>query len=281
MGLASVGAAGLLLGARAAVAPGGAARPVCAAAAGAYHVAVEVRHSDNETNPRLCVQFDASTPTFDPATRSITGEEALVLSGIHYQAVDFGGSLGRAVCQVGNEPPLPEGGFTRQNCFGNPYWVLWTAPQGGGWSSAGSGISNQAYTDGEAEGLSYGQPSPASPAGVCAPLQTTSTPPPIPAPTTSPGGQPTRGGIAPRQGTGSPSVYGPTGSTTQAGGGDGARPTPTPSSSATPTAVAPSPTKNQQAPGGPATEGVVAAAAAGVILLAMLLAQVLLPRPRR
>jgi hypothetical protein len=196
--------------------------------------------------------------------------------------VEFGGSLGRAICQVGNEPPQPPGGFTQQNCFGNPYWVLWTAGQKGGWSSAGSGISNQAYADGEAEGLSYGPPSPASPVGVCNPPQSTPASTPAPAATTPPAaGQPTRGGIAPGQGAGSPRVGGPTGSTVPAGGGDGAPPSPTPSSSATPRGAGPSRTRNQQALPGPAAEGLVAAAAAGVILLAMLIAQVLLPRLRR
>jgi hypothetical protein len=96
-----------------------------------------------------------------------------------YQTVDFGGSLGRALCQVDNQPSTPAGGFTQGNCFGSPYWMTWTSRQGSGWMSATSGITNEMYADGDAEGLSYGQPGPASPSGICPPPQ------PLPQPTPS------------------------------------------------------------------------------------------------
>jgi hypothetical protein len=246
-------------------------------------VAFVVRHSDGEPNRRICVEYNSSTPTFDPGTRSISGEEVLSLSRVRYQAVDFGGSLGRAVCQVEKEPSQPPGGFTQKNCLGNPYWVLWTSAQSGGWSSAGSGISSQTYADGDAEGLSYGQLSPANPAGICPPPQPKPTPSSTTSPTTSPAAVPSAGGKTPsgRGPTGSPAAGGAAGSPVPGAAVDTPTGSPTAPASAAPATANPNRTPHKTAASGPEVAGVLAAAAAGAALLAMLVLQVLMPRLRR
>jgi len=180
--LATLAAAAALASVALAGAPG-AARPTCAQADGDFHVALVINHADN-TGPTRCVAFNPATPTFDAGTRSISGEEVLALSQVGYQAVDFGGSLGRAVCQVDSEPSAPGGGFTTRNCLGNPYWVLWRASSSGGWISAGSGITNQRLADGDAEGLSFGGSPSRGPHGLCPAAQPWPAPPAT-APTTA------------------------------------------------------------------------------------------------
>jgi hypothetical protein len=131
----------------------------CAAADGANHVAVVVEHSDGRWLSK-CVSFSAA---------SITGEQALDASGIDHQYYDYGGSLGKAVCQVDGEPTTPASGWTRSNCLGYPYWSSWNSRGGGGWTGATRGVSNTYYSDGDAEGLRYGDGSGAPPPalGVC------------------------------------------------------------------------------------------------------------------
>jgi hypothetical protein len=101
----------------------------------------------------------------------------LRLSGHHYQTWTHP-SLGNELCQVDNEPPTPQGEFTGSNCLqvtnGSPYWVTWT--WGNSTWSGSSGITSERYSDGGAEGLSYGQPGPASPVGACPPPQPRPTP---------------------------------------------------------------------------------------------------------
>ena len=146
----------------------------CAAADGANHVAVVVEHSDGRSLSR-CVSFTAA---------SISGEQALDASGIEHQYYDYGGGLGRGVCQVDGEPATPDGGWTRNNCLGYPYWSTWTARGGSSWSGASQGISNTSYADGDAEGLRYGDGSgPPPPAlGVCPRPPSPQAPPASPRP---------------------------------------------------------------------------------------------------
>ena len=145
------------------LAPGGAPAArfgvVCAAADGANHVAVVVQHADGRSLSR-CVSFTST---------SVTGEQALDASGIEHQYYDYGGSLGKAVCQVDGEPATPSGGWTRNNCLGYPYWSTWSSRAGGSWAGASKGVSNTNYSDGDAEGFHYGDGSgpPPSPLGVC------------------------------------------------------------------------------------------------------------------
>jgi hypothetical protein len=204
--LATLEAAAALASLALAGAPG-AARPTCALADGDFHVALVINHADN-TGHTHCVAFNPATPTFDGGTRSISGEEVLTLSQVGYQAVDFGGSLGRAVCQVDGEPSAPAGGFSTRNCLGNPYWVLWRASSSGGWTSAGSGITNQRFADGDAEGLSFGGSPSRDPHSLC-PAAQPWPPPPTTAPTTggpqvAPGSIPGSAGSAPGRAAAAP-----------------------------------------------------------------------------
>ena len=140
----------------------GPAHPVCAMADDVHHVAVVARHRDGQSVSR-CVAFPGS---------SITAEQALDGSGLAHAYYDFGGSLGRGVCQVDGEPLTPPGGFNRSNCLYNSggFWTVLVARHGGSWSATPSGVSNTAMVDGDAAGFAYGDGSeapPPSPAGVC------------------------------------------------------------------------------------------------------------------
>jgi hypothetical protein len=165
----------------AATLPGGSAAPQCALAAGPHHVAVVVRHGDGWAL-RQCVGF---------AGDSISGEEALNGSGIQWQSYDYGGSLGRGVCQVDGEPATPPSGFNRDNCLSSNgrYWGVKVSRGGGAWGGSPRGVSSTRFSDGDALGLAYGDgsESPASPAGIC----------PAPPPATAPPTPPSAAGPAP------------------------------------------------------------------------------------
>lgn len=266
------------------MAPTSAAQPICGSAANSFHIAISVRHSDGEPSWLICVPYDSSTPTFDPGTNSITGEEALTLSGHHYQTWHYNDSMGDELCQVDNEPVTPSGGFTGSNCFGNPYWETWTW-QNGGWRVSSYGITNERYPDGGAEGLSYGQPGPASPLGVCPPPQ------PRPTPSSSTSTSPPT--------LSSPNPGSPAGSAASSGsGGPGSTlrlsqsPSPASSASNAPGEALLTDSGSPPAAGNPEREnrgrvgavaftpsvGWVAAGAAGLILVGMLAVQLLAGR---
>ncbi len=251
----------------------------CAAADAAHHVAMVVQHSDGRSVSR-CVSFSAG---------SVTGEQALDASGIEHQYYDYGGSLGRAVCQVDGEPATPAGGWTRDNCLGYPYWSTWTARGGGGWGGARQGISNTTYADGDAEGFRYGDgSSPPPPAtGVCprppaSPTPSTSQPPPAPTPARNTPGSPA--GAAPAAPGG--------GSASNSSSASAAAPSPVPTASAS-VANSDSPPPTTDSPGSkppssrrssPAatksspSPGWIAAGVAAVGLTALLGLQLLLGR---
>jgi hypothetical protein len=253
---------------------------VCAYADGASHVAVVVQHGDGRVLSRCVSNAGTGTQVLDAAT-------------IQYATVHFGGSLGDAVCQVDGEPSTPPGGFTRDNCLGNPYWGLWAARRGGSWSPTSHGVTNTTFADGDAEGLRYGDGStpPASPAGTC---------PQAPPATATPAG----GGPSPLPtGNRNPSpptreqASGPTAGpepTAAAGTDYGAGPaiSPTPSPAASPAAGYVALTTQVSPPAAPrsataialATEArlgwVVAGVAAGALVL-LLIGQVAMGRLRR
>ena len=167
------------LAAAASAVPVGAGRGVgssCAYAAGARHVALVVQHGGGAVVTR-CVGFDAP---------SLTGEQVLQMSGVPYQEAQYGGTLGKAVCQIDGEPQtFPPGCFSASS----PYWVLFVSRCGGNWSASNLGVSSQTFRDGDAEGWRYdpqtgSPPPPPSPAGVCdvaAPAPNASAaPPPVP-----------------------------------------------------------------------------------------------------
>ncbi|MGD0448390.1 MAG: hypothetical protein ABSB36_07200 [Candidatus Dormibacteria bacterium] len=130
----------------------------CTAATYGSHVTLVVEHGDGSVIG-LCIGFDGS---------SITGEQILQASGVHYAVAGFG-SLGDAVCQIDDEPTaysscLPSSGS---------YWVVFVSRGGGSWQPASSGISTLTLASGDAEGFRYdpqsgADPPPTSPAGICA-----------------------------------------------------------------------------------------------------------------
>jgi hypothetical protein len=121
-------------------------------------VTLVVEHADSSVIG-LCIGFDGG---------SITGEQILQASGLHYATQSYG-SLGDAVCQIDGEPAsygscLPASGS---------YWAMFVSRGGGGWQVADHGISSETFADGDAEGFRYdaqngAEPAPASPGGICA-----------------------------------------------------------------------------------------------------------------
>jgi hypothetical protein len=121
----------------------------CANAGAAHHAYVVVQHLSGATLQR-CVGFAEDT---------IDGQALMDQSGIEYQAQTT--SLGKAVCQVDNEPT------TYPKCFpdNKPYWSLFIET-GGAWASAANGYTTVNLHDKEALGWHYVQatdPSPAPP----------------------------------------------------------------------------------------------------------------------
>ena len=176
--------------------PGSAARPTCAFASGAHHVAVVVEHGGGAV-VTACVAFDSA---------QLTGEQVMQLSGIEYATTSFGG-LGKAVCQVDNEPAsYPPSCWTATS----PYWAMYVSRSGGAWAVSSQGVSSQQFHDGDALGWHYvpqsgaGGGPPPSPAGACSsggpvPTPTISAPAPPPAATKPPPSTPTipaPGGVA-------------------------------------------------------------------------------------
>gem|GEM_PF-2553914 len=140
----------------------GPAHPVCAMADDAHHVAVVARHRDGRSLSR-CVAFSGS---------SITAEQALDGSGLAHAYFDYGGGLGKGVCQVDGEPLTPPGGFSRSNCLytSGGFWTALVARRGGSWSGTQRGVTNTVLLDGDATGFAYGDGSeapPPAPAAVC------------------------------------------------------------------------------------------------------------------
>jgi hypothetical protein len=144
-------------------------------------VALVVQHGDGSTVSK-CISFSAA---------SLTGEQVLQQSGVEYRTVDFGG-LSAAVCQVDGEPAtFPQTCWTSSS----PFWELFVARKGGGWTWSSLGISALTFHDGDAEGLRYEAQSdqlPPTLLGSCpAPTPTPvatqrPTPRPTPSPTPSP-----------------------------------------------------------------------------------------------
>jgi hypothetical protein len=89
-----------------------------------------------------------SVITFDG---SISGLEALQLAGTDPITLDYGGSLGEAICKlygVGDEP-------TPSQCPGG--WLYYRAVGGAsGWTQSNLGVSNTRVSDGDVEGWKYG-----------------------------------------------------------------------------------------------------------------------------
>jgi hypothetical protein len=150
----------------------------CDAASGSHHVALVVQHGDGSTASK-CVSFSGA---------SLTGEQVLEQSGVEYRTVDFGG-LSAAVCQVDGEPALfPPTCWTSSS----PFWELFVARKGGGWTWSSLGMSAQVFHDGDAEGFRYEAQSDQSPPKILGSCPSaTPTPNPTPKPTARPTPSPT------------------------------------------------------------------------------------------
>lgn len=249
--------------------PGSPARPQCAFASGAHHVAVVVEHGNGAVLTR-CVAFDSS---------QLTGEQVMQMSGIEYGTSSYGGGLGKAVCQVDGEPTSYP-----PNCLNStsPYWAMFVSPAGGNWSVAKAGISSQEFADGDALGWHYvpqvgpGGGPPPSPVGVC-PAPAGASTPPVAAPKTAPTSGPA-GAVGPAQ----PSVGAASPATTPATG-EVASPSPDRATSAAPAGLSGgSSTAARTAPASPTVQRSLLAAAGGVGgLLGLLILQLVKPRLRR
>jgi hypothetical protein len=110
----------------------------CVNTGAAHHAYVVVQHLSGATLQK-CVGFAGDT---------IDGQALMDQSGIEYQAKTT--SVGKAVCQVDNEPAQ----FS--TCFpqNQPYWALFIEA-GGAWTMAPKGLSDAMVHDGEAVGWHY------------------------------------------------------------------------------------------------------------------------------
>jgi hypothetical protein len=235
--------------------------PVCASAAWTHHVALVVEHGDGAV-VRLCVGFDSS---------SISGEDILRASGVEFATANFG-SLGDAVCQIDGEPSTYP-----PSCFSSssPYWVLFVSRGGSGWGAADHGVSNEQFSDGDAQGFRYdpqsGSPSPpVSAAGTC----------PVTAATNAPATSSTGAVHTP---TAHPSTTRPSSAAppTVAGGtatASAQAAVVSPASTVTPVARPIQSAASALPASGAVNAGLIAAIAAAVALLGLLAVQLLRPR---
>lgn len=124
----------------------------CVDASAAHHAYVVVMHASDQVVQR-CVGFAGDT---------IDAPSLMDESKIEYQAQDFGPGLGKALCQLDNEPAhyskcLPDNG---------PYWTLFVETNGQ-WALAQTGFSQVTLHNKEALGWVYtaaASPSPPPPA---------------------------------------------------------------------------------------------------------------------
>jgi hypothetical protein len=153
---------------------------------------------------------------------TVSGLGALQLAGANPVTIDYGGSLGQAVCQLYGvgDAAVPS------QCPGG--WVYYRAIAGAGsWTQSSAGASNTTVHDGDVEGWKYGggQPPFSSYCAVvgCAPPPTepppaTVAPPPVTAAPPGPGASSDPGNTSP---TTSPKASNPSG---MSGDDAGARP---------------------------------------------------------
>jgi hypothetical protein len=256
-------AAPLLLGLWLAT-PGSAARPTCAFASGAHHVAVVAEHGSGAVLT-ACVAFDAA---------DVTGDQVMQLSGIEYATSSYGG-LGKAVCQVDHEPAsYPPSCWTATS----PYWAMYVSRSGGAWSISNQGVSSQLFHDGDALGWHYipqggsGGGPPPSPAGVCS----SAGPAPTPTFSAAPGAGPSRPPQAISAATTAP------GAVVAAASSSPSPPTESPAEPLQ--SAAPSPGRST-ATRAPARDGFSIGWAAGAVVLGslagLLILQLLMPHLRR
>jgi hypothetical protein len=121
----------------------------CGGVKGAHHSWVVVQHLSGAV-VRKCAGYDVAQEG---------GEDLLKASGIEYQGQTFG-SLGLALCQVDKEPPT----FDKCLPANAPYWAVWISRAGATWTQPDTGLSGLQFSDHDALGLRYTQPTDPSPA---------------------------------------------------------------------------------------------------------------------
>jgi hypothetical protein len=269
--LVGIATGGLRLPGAGPPAAGSALRPLCVDAAPQHHAALVLEHANSDTKT-VCVGFDAD---------QVSGKQILLASGIDY-GLSNDANYGDAVCRVDYEPlNYPP------DCLKLPsYWFISIAAYGHSWAAAGKGIDALQLRDGDAIGLRYvPQDSPAAPptaAGICPPPLVEGLPSPQaqppgrpPAPT---GGSAATGGPGPGSDSPSATASSPDPATSAA--------IPSPGLSGTPyvNTPTPGPTSRPGRASRPSTgpdPGLVAGGIAAAALIAMLLAQLFLPRLRQ
>ena len=120
----------------------GSGASACVNSGAAHHAYLVVQHLSGSTL-QGCVGFDGA---------EINGDDLMARSKIQYQTQTFAG-IGKAVCQVDNEPAQ----FTE--CFpkDKPYWALVISTGGAAWADAQVGYDKTSLKDGDALGWQYRQ----------------------------------------------------------------------------------------------------------------------------
>lgn len=110
----------------------------------AHKAYVVVEHLSGASVQR-CVGFDGA---------QINGDDLMRESGVEYQTQTFSG-LGKAICQVDNEP------VQYTDCFpkDKPFWAAFVSTGGAAWTEAQTGYASINLADGDALGWQYRSPS--------------------------------------------------------------------------------------------------------------------------
>jgi hypothetical protein len=127
----------------------------CVNAGAAHRAYLVVEHLSGKSVQR-CVGFNGGP---------INADDLMKQSGIEYQAQAFSG-LGKAVCQVDNEPAQFSECFPKDK----PFWALLISTGGAPWADSQTGYTSVNLKDGDALGWQY-RSATASPAP---------SPPPLP-----------------------------------------------------------------------------------------------------
>jgi hypothetical protein len=105
---------------------------------------VVVQPSKTRTVKR-CVGFDGKT---------IPAVTLVQRSGVEVQFKDFGGKLGKSVCQAAHVPAH----YTKCLPAGKPYWAVFIARGGKSWAAPPVGLSSITLHPGDSLGLRYDSP---------------------------------------------------------------------------------------------------------------------------
>jgi hypothetical protein len=114
--------------------------PTCVNSQTAHRAYVVVQHLSGASLQR-CVGFDGA---------QINGDDLMRESGLEYQTQSFTG-LGKAVCQVDNEPAQFSECFPKDK----PFWAIFVSTGGAAWAEAQTGYASINLKDGDAIAWQY------------------------------------------------------------------------------------------------------------------------------